>query len=339
MVSWTATRIDIANYCRMRYYLRYVEKEKPLRLPSYVKGGLLHDLIENFRDKLGTEEEVAKKSLRKKYSCKEEFASYAQGLWKRNVIASRNSQNKIYWSYENEPWVINSELKDICIPLYDYLIKEPPPIFKEIDFNFMFDGRNFSGRIDDVRTKDKKVIIRDYKSGRPWLGEMKLNNDPQLTLYNIGLCSLCFEREDIAGKLGLEKERKRFMGNPIYVSPDFIEEFFMIEAPAFNLKKKHNLDVIHTTTRKDEHFFELLNMIRGIEKAVNEGEIYPERGRKCDYCDLKFACEKRLDKVGIGHLEDKTGQGFFGFAIPAYARKEEQKESFKQKKFRFRFKG
>jgi len=337
MIPWTATRIDIANYCRMRYYLRYVEKESSLRLSAYAKGTLLHELIENFWDKLGTEEEVAKKSSKRKYSNEKEFAKYAQGLWMRKVIASKNSKNPIHWSYDNEQWVMNSELADICTSLYPILLKEDEPIFKEMSFDFLIKGKRFRGRIDDVRIKDGKVVIRDYKSGKPWLGEMKLNNDPQLTFYNIGLCSLCSNNE-IAGKLGLEEERKKFMGNPSYICPDFVEQFFMVEAPAFNLKKNHSVNVIHSTTRRDEHFFELLNMIKGIEKAVSEGEIYPERGRKCDYCDMKNACEKRLEKTGTGHLEDKTGQGFFSFALPAYARKDERQKDIGQKKIRYRFK-
>jgi hypothetical protein len=337
MIPWTASRIDIANYCRMRYYLRYVEKENSLRLSAYAKGTLLHDLIENFWNKLGTEEEVAKKASKKKYSNSQEFAKYAKGLWSRTVIASQNSKNPIQWAYDNEQWVINSELSGICVPLYSILLKEGKPVFSEIGFDFLIEGKRFRGRIDDIRIRNGKIVIRDYKSGKPWIGEMKLNNDPQLTLYNIGLCSLC-SQEEIAGKLGLLEERKKFMGNPFYIYPDFVEEFFMIEAPAFNIKKNHSLNFLNQTTRKDEHFFELLNMIKGIERAVSEGEIYPERGRKCDYCDMKYSCEKRLEKTRAGHLEDRTGQGFFSFAIPAYARKEEQQGYFKQKKIRFSFK-
>ena len=338
MIIWSASRIDIANYCRMRYYLRYVEKENSLKLSAYAKGSLLHNLIENFWEKLGNREEIVKKSSKKKYSNKEEFGKYSQGLWMRTVIASQNSKNPIHWSYDNEQWIINSELKDICTSLYPILLQEGPPIFKEMKFDFLIEGKRFRGRIDDVRLRDGKIVIRDYKSGKPWIGEMKLNNDPQLTLYNIGLCSLC-SQDVIAEKLGLMGERERFMGKPIFIYPDFAEEFFMIEAPAFNLKKNRSLNILNQTTRRDEHFFELLKMIKGIEKAVSEGEIYPERGRKCDYCDVKYACEKRLDKVGAGHLEDKTGQGFFSFAIPAYIRKEESQEikKFKQKTFRFKY--
>jgi hypothetical protein len=323
----------------MRYYLRHVEKESSLRLSAYAKGTLLHELIEHFWSKLGSEEEVAKKTSKKKYSNAEEFAKYAKGLWMRTVIASENSKNPIQWGYNNEKWVINSELSDICTPLYPILLEEGKPIFKEIPFDFLIEGKRFRGRIDYIRIRDEKIVIGDYKSGKPWMGEMKLNNDPQLTFYNIGLCSLCCSDDEIAEKLGLREKRKEFMGKPIYINPDFDEEFFMIEAPAFNLKKNHSINVINSTTRKDEHFFELLNMINGIEKAVSEGEIYPERGRKCDYCDMKYSCEKRLNRVGSGHLEDKTGQGFFSFAIPLYARDQEQlkDKNIGQKRIRYRF--
>jgi len=337
MISWTASRIDMANYCRMRYYLKYVEKETSLRLSAYAKGTLLHELIEKFWEKLGTEEEVAKKSSKKKYSNAEEFTKYSQGLWMRTVIASQNSKNPIQWRYENEQWVIHSELSDICSSLYPVLLQEGKPILSEIGFDFLIEEKRFRGRIDDIRFREGKIVIRDYKSGSPWIGEMKLNNDPQLTLYNIGLCSLC-SNDEIAEKLGLKEKRAEFMGNPIYIFPDFIEEFFMIEAPAFNLKKNRSVNVLNQTARRDEHFFEVLNMIKGIEKAVCEGEIYPERGRKCDYCDMKYSCEKRLNETRVGHLEDKTGQEFFSFAIPAYARSNEQQKETGQKKFRFRFK-
>lgn len=340
MIPWTASRIDVANYCRMRYNLIYIEKEKPLRLSAYAKGILLHNLIEHFWDKLGTEEEVTRKSSGKKYSNAEEFTNYVKGLWMRDIIASRNSENPIQWSYDNEEWVINSDLSDICRPLYPILMREGKPIFAEIGFDFNILEKRFKGRIDYVKIRDGKVVIGDYKSGRPWLGEMKLKNDPQLTFYNIGLCSLCSDGE-FAERLGLREKRKEFMGNPIYINPDFVMEFFMIEAPVFNLKKKHSIEVINPTTRRDAHFFELIKMIDGIEKAVSEGEIVPDRGRKCDSCDMKYACEKRLDKVGAGNLEDKMGQGFFSFAIPAYARNDEQKDLFskkEQKKFRFRWK-
>ncbi len=350
MIPWTATRINAANYCRMQYYLRYIEGEKPLKLSAYVKGSFLHSIIEKFWEKLGTEEEVAKKSSGKKYSNAEEFAKYSQGLWMKQLIAARHSEEKVVWRYQGEEYAAHSNLPSVCVPLFHFLTNEGPPLFSEIEFDFVAENTRFRGRIDDIRIRDGRVIIRDYKSGRPWLGEMKVSNDPQLTIYNAGLCSLCVSDDEIAGKLGLMEKRAGFMKDFHYIFPDFIEQFFMIEAPALNAKrdsqgnrKFHPLKTIHETRRRDEHFNELLKLIQGIEKAVSDGEIYPERGRKCDDCDLKYACEKRLNQVGTGHLEDKTGQGFFSFAIPAYARTEEQsrdrvQKDFGQGKIRFKWK-
>jgi hypothetical protein len=255
------------------------------------------------------------------------------------VIASQNSKDPIKWSYDNEQWVINNELTDICVPLFSTLFTEGKPIFREISFDFLIQGKRFRGRIDDVRMRNNKIIIRDYKSGKPWMGKMKLNNDPQLTLYNIGLCSLCSD-DKFAEQLGMLEKREQFMGRPLYINPEFVEEFFMVEAPAFNIKKGHSVNILNQTTRRDEHFLELFGMINGIEKAVSEGEIYPERGRKCDYCDMKVSCEKRLEKTGTGNFQDKNKQEFFSFMIPAYARdKEKQKDKDPgQKKIRYRFK-
>jgi hypothetical protein len=333
MISWTASKLDMINYCKMRFYLHSVEHEEPIRLSCYARGTLLHGLIENFWDKLGSEEEVAKKSSGKKYSNAQEFGKYAQGLWRRLIISSEHSK-QINWTYEGEQWIVDSEIPNICTPLFSYLLSEGKPKFKEKSFKFVVDGREFHGRIDDIRVRDGKVVVRDYKSGRPWIGQMKLNNDPQLTLYNVGLCSLCVSDDKIAESLGMMEERKKFMGKSFFVNPDFVEEFFMIEALGYNAKHNRSLNVLNQTSRREEHFLELLKVIEGAEKALNEGEIYPERGRKCDYCDMKYACEKKL--VQNGNLENKVGQELFSFAVPAFARQEKQEFIKKsQKKFRF----
>jgi len=344
MISWSASRIDVANYCRMRYYLRYVENETPLRLSAYAKGSLLHELIEKFWDKLGTLEGVVKKSSKKKYFDALGFAKYAQGLWMRRVIASENSKNPIYWKDNGEKWSIKSGLEKICIPLFSHLLNEGPPIFSELGFNFVLRGKKFRGRIDEVRKRNGQIVIRDYKSGKPWLGEMKLNHDPQLTLYNAGLCALCYADANIAEKLNLMNIRKEFMGNPIYVNPNFIEEFFMIEALSVNSEKVRTVPcAVHTTTRRNEHFFELLKMIDGTQTAVALGGIYPERGRKCDDCDMKIACGSKLNDVGKGEFTNKEGQIYFNFAFPNYIKKskyeikaEEEKAKKQQIKLKLR---
>lgn len=188
----------------------------------------------------------------------------------------------------------------------------------------------FRGFIDEVYMENRKPVIRDYKSGSPWLGEMKIHHDPQLTFYNIGLCARCFNDEKFAKSLGLENMRHQFMGNPLYIHPEIRQEFFMIEAlpkieEAKNLELKgEKIDfsvpkLILPTKRQDEHFFELVEMINGAEEAVRSGDVYPERGRKCDICDMKKACASKLEQVSNPCKTDKRGNYFFAFMKPPYA--------------------
>ena len=346
MLKWTASRINAANYCRMRYYLRYVDpsKPKPARLSAYVKGSLLHDLIENFWKKLGTLEEVVSKSKNfkdKKYFDAESFSKYAQGKWTSIAIADERSPNKIDWRDKDEKWVIRSNLKKICTPLFPFLKEEGPPLFAELPIRVKFNGRMYYGIIDEIRKKDK-LIIRDYKSGRPWVGEMKLKHDPQLTFYNFLVCCSANQNKEFAKKLGLEEEvTKKFMGNPFYICPDFELQFSMIEALAIDINSpniKNPPNLISSTFRTDENYFELVKMIDGTQEAVETGNIYPERGKKCDSCDMSVACDKKLNDVNSGIFVDKKRQLIFDFAVPNFIKKEEPpKKNKSQKKFSFRY--
>ncbi|MBU3906938.1 MAG: PD-(D/E)XK nuclease family protein, partial [Nanoarchaeota archaeon] len=230
MDKWSYSKINTANYCTFQFFLKYIhpKKPKPLRLSAYVKGSLLHDQIDKFWNRLGTSEETAKKSSKKKYSNAEEFARYTQGKWKRIVVADKHSETKIHWRFNEEKWQILNQLPKICVPLFYELSKEGPPLFSELPFDFMYENKRFIGRIDEVRVRDGKIVVRDFKSGKPWLGEMKLKYDPQLTLYNAGLYSLISSDNIFAGKLGLKSDS--FPKYQIPICSDFEMEFFLIES-------------------------------------------------------------------------------------------------------------
>ena len=198
-------------------------------------------------------------------------------------------------------------------------------------------GKIFRGKIDEIRIKDGKVIIRDYKSGRPYMGEMKLDFDPQLTIYNVAVNKMASKDEEFARKLGLETQRENSKESHLYANPDFQEEFFMVEAPARliewkNQGKKTTLKTIHPTKRTDNHFLEVINMINSVSDRIKNGNVVAERGRKCDFCDVKHACKKKLDDAGIGFMSDREGEFHLDFAIPI-AKK--QKEGPVQKRFRW----
>ena len=339
---WSATKINVANYCTMRYFLRYVRGVEPLRLSAYVKGLMLHNIIENFWRRLGSEDEAkstSKKFKDKKYFDEDSFVKYVEGRWKRTVVSDKESKKKISWKYKDESWIILDNLRKISKPLYHNLMEQGPPLFAELGFDFEVNRKRFKGRIDEVRVEDGKIILRDYKSGWPRVGEMKLKHDPQLTLYNVGLVSLCKQDKKIAQKLGLEGKIEELMDGAVFVSPNIEEQFFMIEALSLDpAKVKIIPNAINKTKRTDNHFFELLKMIDGTQESVNKGIVYPERGKKCDFCDLKYACDKELGKVNKGNFTEKDGQQILSFAVPNYAKKEEINPKIKQKKIRFRYK-
>ncbi|MEM3113150.1 MAG: PD-(D/E)XK nuclease family protein [Candidatus Pacearchaeota archaeon] len=389
-VKWSASRIDVANYCRMRYWLKYVEHAPESILPAFPKGSLLHNIIvggenengekENFWTRLGNTGDLVKVERSKrgevkkyhyrgkaKYHDAKSFALYAMGKWSQILFRDdklrRDIKKKTYsgkeledaekkliaWRDENHPWEIRNQIGEIAEQLFDILIDEGKPFDTELAFDFVLrnlyfaeNPKNlfnlwFSGRIDEVRLRDGKVVIRDYKSGNPFIDQMKVKHDLQLTLYNAGLCSLVIKDDNLAEKLGLLEKRenymgrrKDYMGNPIFIDNEFEEEFFMIEAP-FVAKKmlEKNPDVrptnlpkiLHKSVRRNEHFFELMRMIKGTEESVNSGIIYAERGRKCDLCSFKYSCEKKLeDALGGGPKED-NGQELFDFVGATYGKK------------------
>ncbi|MFW5846753.1 MAG: PD-(D/E)XK nuclease family protein [Nanoarchaeota archaeon] len=339
MIKWSASRLDAANYCLMLLWLKYYDPLKPKQenLAAFAKGGLLHNLIENFWQGLGDNEKQVKsqsKAFKKiKYYDSESFAKHAQGKWMQRVKASEFSDNPISWRFEKQEFVIKSQLKGICQEMFPILYKEGTPEFSELPIDFIFGNKRFTGRIDEVRIRNGKVIIRDFKSGKPWLGHMKINHDPQLTIYNAGLCELARKDPEIAEKLGLEDRVKYYGGNPLFVDPEINMEFFMVEAPYLikkfeNNPKKYSSvtspQTILPTHRTNEHFFEVLNMIDGTMQRIREGIVYAERGRKCDSCSMKQPCEKKLSEQGIGNLEDYAGNICLSLVSPMYAKNQEK---------------
>lgn len=364
---WSATKLNAANYCRMRYWLRYVKGEPELRLSSYVKGSLLHELIENFWKSLGNIEQVEadrrcskkKASEKKHYFDAESFVHYAQTKWKSIIFADDALKDKFYnstdeekaklepdlisWTHDSEKWMILNTLPRYCTPLFNFLLREGKTIsidgrsLQEVPFEFEAFGERFAGRIDEIRVNpDGKIIIRDYKSGSPWIDDIKLDFDPQLTLYNPGFLSVCFNDDRLCKAVGLERRlvQDNFK-NGVFVNPEIEEQFFMIEALGIDPNKCRTLPpVICPTKRTEEHFYGLLAMVKGVKRILNPpDEVYGEWGRKCSGCGMRVACRRRFNEIGH-EFKDKKGNSFFSFSKPFYVRERETiiKEIEKKKK-------
>ena len=373
---WSASRIDTANYCNMRYWLRYVDpiKPKPLRISPYVKGSLLHKLIEDFWQHLGTFDEVEqdkkntkkKAKQKKKYYNAESFGEYAQGKWTQTVIRNEKMEDpkkKIFWrdGYEDnsEAWEIRAMMPKMTAALYRIIIEESPPLYSELAFNFEAEGLRFKGFIDEVRLRNGKVVIRDYKSGSPfWIREMKRDFDPQLTFYNAGLLSLLYGNDkksiEFAKSLGLEEQREELIKSSSHINPDFEEEYFMVEAPYllekmdadkdFARKFSNRPEIIHKTKRTEEHFYHLINNIKTTKRNIQYGNISFEHGKKCDICDMKHVCRKYSTEPLETQVLDKKGNLLFSFMDPPYSiqamaekqKEDENKPKTNQRKFDYR---
>lgn len=208
---WSATRVNTANYCTFRYWLRYCNPDSPppAKISAHEKGKFFHRLIEHFWEDLGTKDEFEnKKKTGKKYYDPASFVKYAQNAWisviMGDIRAKENGKQQVEWRSDGEKWIIrNSQIPNICFPLFEYFVREGPPpvdpnnpskLLKEVPFEFVAGGKRFRGSIDEIRIDNGKVIVRDYKTGSPWMekNEMKVKFDPQLTLYSAALTSMCY---------------------------------------------------------------------------------------------------------------------------------------------------
>jgi hypothetical protein len=291
-----------------------------------MKGTLFHDAIDHFWDKLGTEEEVAKtknKKNGKKYFDAKSFSDYLSGVWISKVIGAEHSGRKINWDYPGQGYSMKPKIHEIAFCLFPYILERGKPLYSEIPFQFILGNRKFNGRIDEIRLKNGKVVVTDFKSGTPFMKEIKRDHDIQMTMYNVGIGSLCYANEEFAKSLGFGDIRKTFFGHPNFVNENVEHEFIMIEAPV-RIKQlqqmgKTNLPEFSLKTfRKENHFYEILKMLDGVEASLKNGIVYPQTGHKCDYCVMKEICKKRLESLAFEIPVDKTGQIIMSFASPTY---------------------
>ncbi len=297
---WSASEIASANYCLMRHYLEYGKMIKP-RLSMYEKGTLIHRVIEDFWD---WKENIKGKKYKNKTP--EEFAQYFRGRWIQHFMAAEKSKSKktkpIIWNSENEKWIIAWQIENIAPLLYEQLSKDGKPLFKEKSFKFSIeaniDGKKrilgFDGRIDEIRMRDGVPVIRDYKTGGMRFGDMSLGHDPQPTFYWLALSAMAYYDREFAEKIGLSSEAQTLMGNPRFLSEKLQFEYCLVKDPKKDengLLKPAEIK-FEAVKRTDDNFFELIRNLLGVGERIRAGNVYPERGKKCDYCSVKKECEE-----------------------------------------------
>lgn len=309
---WNPTNIDEATYCRKKWYLIHrLGVKKPIT-GSMAKGIIIHRAAEYAYKK---SPETGRFVLR--YHSAEDFANAIAGKKKEkghgrsggwwNLIVGRGTiqGKKINWKDDVEPWTLREEIWKMCYNLYEIFSKEPAPIYTEYKIpEFEICGLRFNGRIDQLLYGPK---IIDIKSGYRVPNEMKLKYDPQFTLYCLAVGCLCHTDKKFAESLGVsEEEAREWGGNPIYLSEKIEMEYLMpLEKKRLQMK------------RDDIKFYDFIDTIWGLQTDFEEGRVYSERGRLCDYCEINKACDDITNKTR-GRLIIEPQLKIFEKTIPIY---------------------
>ena len=307
---WNPTNIDEATYCPYKYFLiHFLKVQKPVT-GDMAKGIIMHKAAEHLykRDKetglyvirYHSAEDFANAIAGKK---KEEGHGRSGGWWNFKVAQGTIQGKPIRWKNDAEPWVIREEIWHMCYKMDERLSKEPAPIYIEYKIPvFEVQGHFFNGRIDSILYGPK---IRDIKSGHRTPGDMKLKYDPQFTLYALALGCLCNQNKEFAKSIGVsEEEAKQWGGNPIYLSDKIGLEYLL------TMK-----DEIYEMKRDDIKFYDFMEMISGMERQFELGNVFPERGRLCDHCEINKECDKVTKKLGGRAVTDPQIK-IFGDAMP-----------------------
>ncbi|MBI2110773.1 PD-(D/E)XK nuclease family protein [Candidatus Woesearchaeota archaeon] len=271
--SWSQHKLETILTCGRQFYYTYIERPE-ISIPSEIaKGQFLHKKLEQFF-----------KDGSPKYKSKESWSNAAGAQWTQIIKKGSISGRRIAWKDEKEPWILKSNIKNLCLSLYDRLVAEGPPLLQpEHEFTFELSERRFTGRIDEIRAGK---LIRDYKTGKARISQFEADHSYQLTFYALAFCTLCYADDKFREKAGVSKRTaSQWGGNPIFISDDVMLELDMIDTGQ-RIR----------TTRDNTDYSELCSIIDEAEEKkgrMKEKDLYlPERGSHCKFCLYQKQCEK-----------------------------------------------
>ncbi len=191
------TKISKAE-CPMRIYLEDIEKVEKENNPAFEKGKVWHTLLEQFWQRIGTEEEVfdkknerklIKDKARKMFYNAESFAIHAVKQWNKVIRADFISRKKlddivninhlseeerkkikklkervIIWNSKDEKYKITGHFNKNSRLLYDYFLEEGKPL--DLEGNLIEPEREFNFKLRNAIKKGGEVIQTLIINGR-----------------------------------------------------------------------------------------------------------------------------------------------------------------------------
>jgi len=226
---------SISTYieCPLKFKLKYIDglKEKPKPYLSF--GSSLHDALKFFY------------SYRPPPPSLDDVLKYYEDNWISEGYANEEEEEG-YFSYG----------KGILTNFYNMHIKDlKPPIAVEHLFNVEVDGIPLTGFIDRVdKIEDNKAEIIDYKSGKNIFDKSHVEENEQLTLYQLA-----------------------------------VEESIGLEVGKLTLYHLPSQTPVSVEARTREKIDALKSKILEVSELIAKGEFEAKEGRFCP-CDFPEFC-------------------------------------------------
>ena len=275
-MKWNATKLEQAADCLFKCYLINVEKERYPATGPMKKGRLLHTATQTdrFFNADGTPF----------YRTPESFTNAMVAKWKYVLRKAREGEEEISWKYDEEPWKLMKDIKEMSPSVYMRYVREGPPTFCEKPFDIEVDGRRINGRLDEIR---RGPVFRDKKTGNSRPGEMTLAYNHQFTIYNLAICVMAMKDPVFADMVGLTPEDvEMILSGPSPVSERIRGEYYFMKN-----------DELIEMPRDQLNYAELCETIDDYDERIESGNAHPERGYHCDGCEVKAACDSRSAAV------------------------------------------
>ncbi len=275
MTTWSPTALKNAASCSLALFYDKVMKLKPTHVAMLAAGDFIHGFIERFYREDGT---LAYKNA-------ESFANAAFGGWFNYIEHRENQGNTVSWKDKSEKFVFAEKIKKACGLLYAKYSVEEPPLLIEFPYKFEYNGRFYSGKIDEIR---RGHIIRDHKNKE--LGEEKpwtihqLTAEVQPRAYALAYSLLAHNFDWFRDKVQLnEEEREEIQEDNLNLVEKVTFEYqFLQSGERVPIK----------VSRRDIRDLELL--IDESELKLQNRVVAPNR-KSCFFCLYKDKCDDYID--------------------------------------------
>ncbi len=275
MTTWSPTALKNAASCSLALFYDKVMKLRPTHVAMLAAGDFIHGFIERFYREDGTPA----------YADAEKFSNAAVGGWFNYIEHRENKGNPVIWKDKKEKFVFANKIQESCKILYDKYSVEPPPLLIEYEYEFEYNGRFYSGKMDEIR---EGHVIRDHKhkafgEEKPWtIPQLEAEVQPReyALAYSVSAHYFGWFRDKV--KLSDEEREENDK-----------DELSLVEKVTFEYQFLQSGTIIPIKVPR--------RAVRDIELLIDESElklqnrvVAPNR-KSCFFCLYKDKCDDYID--------------------------------------------